>query len=445
MKIRFFAFLFAIFMLVSCTPAVTPDESVGPEQPQQPQQPEQPEEPEEPEEPEPITLELFKDGKSDYTLVYDDSDDYITAEVMAFLQLLKNDHGVELTAVGASEAEDDYGKEIVVGGVRASSAVVKVQLDDANDFGMCVVEDDWVLLATGRGMYRYMFDVVESRELSRLKNGCMERSSERDFIYHASYLKNRSYMDYTKPSEGYNATNLLNYFEAREFTGKTGKRIVYRLYVPFDYDPDKQYPVLLVLHGAGERGDNNTSQMGHMISQLFNMKNSPVRDAIVVCPQCPEGNQWVDTPWAYGSYSTERVKISDELTTVIEILDELYMEFSLDEDRHYVMGLSMGGFGTWDLLMRYPDFFAAGIPICGGADPAMAEKLVNVPIKTFHGSADSAVPVRGTREMAAALEAAGSTVYTYEEFEGAEHGIWNTVASREDVINWLFAQNMSER
>ena len=168
-------------------------------------------------------------------------------------------------------------------------------------------------------------------------------------------------------------------------------------------------------------------------------------DAIIVAPQCPAGNQWVDTPWANGSYDTSRVKISNELRAVMEIMDEVEDEFSTDYDRYYVMGLSMGGFGTWDLLMRYPDYFAAGVPICGGADPSMAEELVDVPIWTFHGSADPTVPVSGTREMAEALEAAGSTVYTYEEIAGAGHGIWGTVASRKDVVEWLFEQNLGGR
>lgn len=453
MKIKTLALLLAILMLISCAPAPAPDQDVEPDQqgtaPEQstdPQVPDEPQTPDEPDKPEVITLQLFKDFQSEYTLVYDDSDAMITKCVADFLELLATEHGVTLEAVGASEAEDDYGKEIVVGQVRASAAAVAERLDNSNDFGMCVVEDDLVFLATASGLYRYMFDVVAQRELSRLKkDGSLLRGSDRDFIYHTSYLKNKSYLDYIKPVGGYNATNLLNYFEAREYTGTTGKRIAYRLYVPLDYGPDKEYPILLVLHGAGERGSDNAKQMVHFVPQMFNTKNSPVTDAIIVCPQCPEGNQWVDTPWANGSYSIDKVKISDELLTVMEILDELYMEFSLDEDRYYVMGLSMGGFGTWDLLMRYPNTFAAGIPFCGGADPSQAERLVDVPIQTFHGSADSIVPASGTREMVAALRAAGSTVCTYEELAGQDHGIWNAIAARSELIEWLFAQDLSNR
>jgi predicted peptidase len=105
----------------------------------------------------------------------------------------------------------------------------------------------------------------------------------------------------------------------------------------------------------------------------------------------------------------------------------------------------MGGFGTWDLLSRHGDMFAAGVPICGGGDPAMAEMLVDVPIYTFLGSVDSIVPVAGTRGMAEALEAAGSSVFTYEELEGMDHGIWETVADRADVVKWLFSQTLANR
>ena len=224
-----------------------------------------------------------------------------------------------------------------------------------------------------------------------------------------------------------------------------GTTMPYRLYVPKDYDAKKTYPLLVVLHGAGERGKDNEAQLKHALLQMFNVENSPVRDAIVLAPQCPEGQQWVDTPWASGNYSTAKVKESNELAGVMEIIDELWYEYTIDDDRIYAMGLSMGGFGTWDLLSRHSDVFAAGVPICGGGDPEMAEVLVDVPIKTFHGSADTSVPVAGTREMAEALENAGSEVFTYEEFEGQGHGIWNTVAARADVINWLFEQSLADR
>ena len=235
-----------------------------------------------------------------------------------------------------------------------------------------------------------------------------------------------------------------------QFTAHTaelsdGTTLNYRLYLPEDYDAKKVYPLLVFLHGAGERGEDNEAQLLHMMLTMFNLESSPLREAIVLAPQCPNGQQWVDTPWANGNYSTTAVKESNELAGVVEIVDQLWFDYSIDENRIYAMGLSMGGFGTWDLLMRHSDIFAAGVPICGGGDPTMADTLVDVPIYTFHGSADPTVPVAGTRAMAEALEEAGSTVYTYEELADMGHGIWGTVAARADVIEWLFAQALDQR
>ena len=234
-------------------------------------------------------------------------------------------------------------------------------------------------------------------------------------------------------------------FSAHTAELSDGTTLKYRLYLPEDYDAKKVYPLLVFLHGAGERGDDNEAQLLHMMLTMLNLKNSPLREAIIFAPQCPSGQQWVDTPWANGNYSTSAVKESNELAGVVEIVDQLWFDYSIDEDRIYAMGLSMGGFGTWDLLMRHRDIFAAGVPICGGGDPTMADVLVDVPIYTFHGSADPTVPVDGTRAMAEALEEAGSTVFTYEEMEDMGHGIWSTVAARPDVLRWLFEQSLDER
>ncbi|MDD4496475.1 MAG: prolyl oligopeptidase family serine peptidase, partial [Eubacteriales bacterium] len=113
-------------------------------------------------------------------------------------------------------------------------------------------------------------------------------------------------------------------------------------------------------------------------------------------------------------------------------------EYSIDKSRIYVTGLSLGGFGTWDIISRHPELFAAAIPVCGGGDPSYAEVLVDMPIWTFHGSADSIVPVEGTREMVEALKAAGSELIKYTEYENAEHNVWNMAYVEDDLLTWLF-------
>jgi predicted peptidase len=136
----------------------------------------------------------------------------------------------------------------------------------------------------------------------------------------------------------------------------------------------------------------------------------------------------------------DALKMSNELNAVLELLWEIEDKYSLDDNRYYISGLSMGGFGTWDMIMRNPDLFAAAVPICGGADPHYAEKICDMPIYTVHGSVDPLVPVSGTRAMVDALKVAGSPVI-YRELEGEEHGVWNWAAQNADLWEWLFSQS----
>ena len=234
--------------------------------------------------------------------------------------------------------------------------------------------------------------------------------------------------------------NVNKSFKQKTFTANDGTTLPYRIFIPKDYDESISYPVTLFLHGAGERGNDNTSHLKNVVQKLFNDKSSPFYQCIVVCPQCPANNQWVDTPWANGNYRTSKIPVSNELTAALELLDSLLETYSINPDRQYVMGISMGGFGTWDLIMRNPDRFAAAIPICGGADPLVAQKLINMPIWTFHDSTDPTVPVNGTRDMVSALEEKGAKYVTYTETAKYGHLVWDSVVDTDGLFEWLFAQ-----
>ena len=229
-------------------------------------------------------------------------------------------------------------------------------------------------------------------------------------------------------------------FEARTLTASNGLVLPYRIYVPADYEEGKSYPLALFLHGAGERGDDNALQFKNVVKTLFEDKSSPVHDSIFLVPQCAEGAQWVDTPWGEGSYSIDAVPASAHHTALLELLTLVQSTYSVDADRLYVMGISMGGFGTWDMILRHPDMFAAAIPVCGGADPSKASLIAHMPIRTFHGDKDTAVPVAGTREMAEALEAANASDFVYEELPGYGHNVWDYMAERDGLMEWLFLQ-----
>lgn len=215
----------------------------------------------------------------------------------------------------------------------------------------------------------------------------------------------------------------------------------YRLVLPESYDASKSYPLIMFFHGAGERGNNNSSQLFHCVQYLAD--NLP--ECIIVAPQCPVNNQWVDTPWANGSYSTDTVPESNEMKAVMELLEKLEEEYSVDSDRIYAAGLSMGGFATWNAMMLHNDVFAAGVAICGGADPSKAEILVDTPMFVFHGDSDSAVPVSGSREMVQAIKDAGGDKVEYIEYKGADHGIWNNAFATEGLLDKLLECKLSDR
>lgn len=231
-------------------------------------------------------------------------------------------------------------------------------------------------------------------------------------------------------------------FESQQ---NTGYSLVYRIYVPADYDASKTYPVILFLHGAGERGNDNNLQVNSTVQNLFDTRPELLEQTIVVAPQCPLNEQWVDYPWSKGNYSSDTVKESKALSTAFEILSSVLGEYSCDTDRVYAMGLSMGGYGTWDMIVRHGDTFAAAVPLCGGGDASKADYLKNIPIWTYHGTADQTVRFKGTKAMVDAITAAGGEKIKFNAVEGAGHNIWTEATTNGELIDWLFAQKLSDR
>jgi len=224
------------------------------------------------------------------------------------------------------------------------------------------------------------------------------------------------------------------------FVGSDGTSIPYSLQIPETVQSGEKYPLVLCLHGAGGRGTDNVARS----SESFKTLNSPAvqrcHPSFLLAPQCPEGEQWVDTPWAEGSYDLSAVPIGNELKTVLELLTEVRSEFAVDASRIYAAGLSMGGYGTWDLIMRKPDLFAAAIPVCGAGDPSQASRLRDLSLWVFHGDIDPVVPVQGSREMVDALKKAGNENVRYTEFPGVKHGAWTPAWREPKLVEWLFLQ-----
>lgn len=213
----------------------------------------------------------------------------------------------------------------------------------------------------------------------------------------------------------------------------------YRYYFPSGYDAegDKTYPIVIFLHGAGERGTDNAAHV--TINTTLFQTLIERDDCIIIAPQCAAGYRWVEHDWALGSYTADEVA-SPMLSAAMDLLKDMMEKEAVDPSRVYAMGLSMGAFGVWDMLIREPQLFAAAIPSEGGGDPSKAELLVDIPIWTFHGDQDTAVPVTGTREMVAAIKEAGGKQIAYTEYPGRGHGCWYTVWESPQTYTWLFSK-----
>lgn len=224
----------------------------------------------------------------------------------------------------------------------------------------------------------------------------------------------------------------------KTFTGTRGN-LPYRILSPAVIEPDTTYPLILFLHGAGERGDDNKRQSYHGGKLFLAKKNRGKFPAFVVFPQCPNGKRWVEVNWGAPEPHQQPAEPSEPMSLVMELVPELEKTLPVDASRVYLMGLSMGGFGTWDLAARHPDWFAAVVPICGGADNSTAKALAKIPIWAFHGDQDNVIPVGRTRSMVEALRQAGGTP-KYTEYPGVAHNSWFKAFAEPDLLPWLFAQ-----
>lgn len=216
----------------------------------------------------------------------------------------------------------------------------------------------------------------------------------------------------------------------------------YRLFIPDGYDPGKTYPLVLFLHGAGERGTDNTAQLtGNRGATLWADKaNQAAHPCFVLAPQCPSSGQWVNTPFGNGSYSIDNIPMSKELKMVKDIIETLQTEYNIDASRLYITGLSMGGYGTWDFILRYPALFKAAIPMCGAGDPSKASQISTLPLWIFHGNEDGAVPVAGSRDMVNAINALGfnNREPFYTEYNKDHVSAYETAFTEPNLVNWMF-------
>ena len=205
-------------------------------------------------------------------------------------------------------------------------------------------------------------------------------------------------------------------------------------------DTSKKRPLIVLLHGAGERGTDNQRQLTWGREWL--LKAVKEHNAVVVAPQCPPNCRWVEVDWALQAHDMP-TDMSLPMRLLFDLLPEIDREYGIDPSRRYIVGLSMGGYGAWDALCRRPDYFAATVPICGGADEKQAKRIAHIPVWVFHGALDDAVPTIRSRNMVAALKkAGGNPVYT--ECPGVYHASWKNAFADPKLMYWLFDQKREQ-
>ena len=232
------------------------------------------------------------------------------------------------------------------------------------------------------------------------------------------------------------ATAAPDVYEARVYRDASGGELGYRLMKPADYDSGKKYPLVIFLHGSGERGTDNAAQLKNGVREFLGSPEARAKyPCFAMVPQSPPNDSW-------GRTAYPETGASDASRKVLEVIQGLEKEFGIDPARLYIGGLSMGGFGTWDLISRYPDLFAAAFPICGGGSPARAPLMKDVPIWAFQGGADPTVPPKMSRDMVEAVQKSGGKP-KYTEYPGVGHNSWTNAFKEPEFLPWLFAQKRS--
>ncbi|MDE3211743.1 MAG: prolyl oligopeptidase family serine peptidase, partial [Bacteroidota bacterium] len=220
-----------------------------------------------------------------------------------------------------------------------------------------------------------------------------------------------------------------------------GDTLNYRMLFP-DFDTLRKYPLVVFLHGAGERGSDNNAQLKWGVSNFATDESMATHPAIVIAPQCPLKMSWSN----FKGFRQKGVSLEIQpepalpMKLVIELIHQIIQKSPVDTNRIYITGLSMGGFGTYDAIERYPNLFAAAVPVAGGGDPSKAGLIAHIPIWDFHGSEDAAVNPDYSWNMIEALRNAGAHP-GFTLYPETGHFSWLAAYSDPEMMSWLFRQH----
>jgi predicted esterase len=235
------------------------------------------------------------------------------------------------------------------------------------------------------------------------------------------------------------------FFKREMYVDAAGNKLPFQMMTPWETATTHhstlttaRFPLVIFLHGSGERGLQNHEQMRNGVHAFCEEWVREKYPHYLLVPQCPPEQRWGGTSKDWQSLYQPEPTVPGRM--VLELVEKMLREHpDIDPKRVYITGLSMGGFGTFDLLMRRPDLFAAGMPVCGGGDPLYAEKIKDIPLWVLHGGLDDVVLPRCSRRIVEALEKVGGKV-KYTEYSTMYHDVWNVVYYNPAVLEWLFAQ-----
>lgn len=238
----------------------------------------------------------------------------------------------------------------------------------------------------------------------------------------------------------------VNLFEKKELI-VAEDTLRYRILYPENFDIEKTYPLVLFLHGAGERGNDNEKQLTHGSSLFLDQNNRTEFPAIVLMPQCATNDYWAQVDVGRSNYPVKldfqfKKGPTKAMGLVLHLLDDFQQENFVNKNQIYVMGLSMGGMGTYELLARKAVRFAAAIAICGAGDPKYVSNYAKkIPVWAFHGAKDNVVDPLRSMEMVSALLNEGAfprlTLYDF-----ANHNSWDPAFAEPDLLPWLFSNSL---
>ncbi len=227
-------------------------------------------------------------------------------------------------------------------------------------------------------------------------------------------------------------------FSYEKYISEKGDTLLYRHLFP-DANPHRKYPLVIFLHGSGERGNDNEAQLKWGVMNFATDENMMLHPALVIAPQCPEHQSW--SSFTRGDELKLNPTPSKPMELVIELIHKLIKTMPvIDTTRIYITGLSMGGLGTYDAIERYPDLFAAAVPVCGAGDVSLAEKISSIPLWIFHGADDPAVNIKYDHAMLEALTKDGARP-GFTQYPEVGHFSWIEAYRDPMMLEWLFEQH----